>query len=168
MKLSILASLFFCLPLASQAYFTTDQTAVQITADTALYTITYKFGFSDRAVYMPLFADRGIAANESTFVGGFSVLSDETPTDSGTANGIILTDSPAVEIKDNQYYLPAGKTASFTLVTLVTMTEAMDDVTVLMTNLPFTMINADDLVIPAHLNPSELRYYVTPTLDFAG
>lgn len=170
MKLAVLLIVFSILvPHASQAYFTTAQSATRITEDTILYTVTYKFGFAKRELYMPIVATRGLVEDHATPHTGFNLVtdSDEVVT-TGTANGIVLSSDEDVEIRDNQYYVPAGETAAFTLVTLLTIPadqQGDEDLSVLVTNLPFTMVK-EGTPIPAHLNPSELQYYRTPAVGF--
>lgn len=172
MKLAVLLFLFsFLVPQASQAYFTTNQSATRLTSDTILFTVTYKFGFSERELYMPIGAIRGLAASKTSAYAGYTILNeDDEEVPIGTSNAIILTDRKEIEVKDNQYYLPAGGSASFTLITLLTIPEdeqtADLEIALEMSNLPFTMIK-DGTVVLAQLNPSELQYYRTPVVGFA-
>lgn len=160
--------IFTILPSTSAAYFTTSQKAIQINESTALYSITYKFGFSDREVYMPIIALRGNSVPEDGLYAGYILVNEDgEEITEGKMSGIIITSNEDVQIKNNQYFIPAGKSATFTLVTLLTAPEKTIDekVSILMSQLPFTMIAADS-IIPAHLNPSELQYYKTPALGF--
>lgn len=160
--------IFTFLPFVSEAYFTTSQEAIKINESAALYSITYKFGFSDREVYMPIIALRGSSVPEEGLYAGYTLVNkDKEEITEGKMSGIILTSDKDVQIKNNQYFIPAGKSASFTLVALLSISEKNidEEVSLLMSQLPFTMID-DDYVISAHLNPSELQYYRTPTLEF--
>lgn len=165
-------AILFLLPITSSAYFTTAQNATRLTADTVLYAVTYEFGFAERELYMPIMAVRGLEAPTTSPFAGYQIMdSDETVSDIGVTSSLVLSKDEDVQIKDNQYYLPEGKSAKFTLITLLTIppeqkTEDLD-LSLLVTNLPFTMIK-DDTVIPAHLNPSELQYYRTPEIDFGN
>lgn len=167
LKLALGLFVFSCVisPVAAEAYFTTAQSATKLTDDTSLYTVTYKFGFLNRELYMPITAVRGLATSSPAFSVGYDLL---TPTNtvvtSGFALGIVLTDDEDVEIRDNAYYLPEGRSAEFTLMTVVRTTPgAQEGTSLLMTHLPFTMIKGDE-VIKARLNPSELQYYRTPAV----
>ena len=120
---------------------------------------------------MPIVAKRGIEAPTDSPLAGYQIVNeDETVVNTGLSNGIVLTQNKEVKIKNNQYYLPKGETAEFTLVTLLTIPpeqQANDlDLSLLVTNLPFTMVQ-DGASIPAHLNPSELQYYRTPAINFS-
>jgi hypothetical protein len=156
------------LPSLSSAYFTTDQSATRLTSDTILFTVSYTFGHSDRELYMPIGAMRGIDTKSNSPYAGYTVLNDDEVTEEGTTSAIVLTKNKSVEIKDNQYFLPAGKRAEFTLVTLLSIPESeqnnSDDLSLIMSNLPFTMID-EGTEFAARLNPSELQYYVTPSIE---
>lgn len=152
---------FVCIPSVSEAYFTTEQSVTTINEQTAIYAITYKFGFENREVYMPIFAQRGIQAGEDRILAGYDLLSNGEKTEAGFANGIILTKDANVQVKDGRYYLPAGQAASFTLYVIAAPTVGHS---LLMTNLPFEMIKGG-AHIPAYLNPSELQYYQTPEIE---
>ncbi|MCA9354227.1 MAG: hypothetical protein KC877_01775 [Candidatus Kaiserbacteria bacterium] len=158
----------FLIPQASEAYFTTDQTATRLTANNILFTVTYSFGFAERDVLMPIFATRAESSDSDTLM-GYEIQDDKATTALGTSAGLVLTKHPAVAIEDGKYYrVPAGEAASFTLVTLMSVTdEELDsnpDLSLLVTHLPFTMID-EGVEIPAKLNPSELQYYHTPEID---
>lgn len=157
------------IPQATFAYFTTDQKAVQINEDTLLYTVTYRFGLKNSELRMPVGAVRGVRFGDTSPYLGYTLLKDsETPVTKGNTYSIVLSDA---KIVDNEYYLPAGKTGSFTLVTLVKLASdlilAKDDdynLSLRVTSLPFTIIR-DGKDIKARLNPTELKYYTTPELN---
>lgn len=174
----------FLVPSVSQAYLTTSQSAVTVGKDTVLFTVTYKFGFLNREVYMPILADRNKQFDDKGTDAGYSVLfngvnearasTSVLTSDIATANlnytilpgkskAIVLSNA---EIKDGRYYLPKGKSGTFTLIALVDLskTTLKDDVSLLMTSLPFTMVDKGKK-IEARLNPSELQYYKTPEID---
>lgn len=159
--------LVLTLPNASEAYFTTAQSATQINQDTILYTVTYQFGFLNRELYMPIVATRDLATTSNEFKIGYSILDGNTPTNLGTAYTVALSDDEDIQIKNGQYYLPDKKSAKFTLVTLLKTSPELvaknPDLSLLVTNLPFLMVK-DGQDIPARLNPSELKYYLTPAV----
>lgn len=172
------------MPSLTHAYLTTEQSAIDLGNGIALFTVTYKFGFLNREVYMPILTDRnkkfdgtGSDAGYSILFNGkneakatTSVLTSDIATASlnytilpGKSKAIVLSKA---EIKDGRYYLPKGKSETFTLIALVdlTKTSLKDDVSLLMTSLPFTMMDKGKK-IEARLNPSELQYYKTPEVD---
>lgn len=153
------------IPQATQAYFTTSQSATKVSADTFLFTISYRFGFLNRGLYMPIMAIRSDSATSSPNYTAYTVLQDGAVISTGTSNALVLTDDSDVTIKDGQYYLSPGKAAVFTLVGLLTIPEAeQDELSLLMTHLPFT---TEEHATKNHLklNPSELQYYHTPTVE---
>jgi len=159
----------FCLPFTTDAYFTTNQTATRITDDTVLYTITYRFGFLNRDLYMPIVAKRGVQIEEKSPLAGFSVVDKEDVlVTNGTVNGIVLTSSKDIEIKDNQYFLPAGKVAEFTLVSLATIPRSTEtagkELSLSVTHLPFVMVTPEGQRVQARLTANELQHYRTPSI----
>lgn len=171
MKLFISTFAFaLLLPNISQAYFTTDQTATRINNETIMFTVTYKFGFATRELYIPIGAVRGTeATDDSPYIGYKIVDKEKEPILEGKTTSLAFTTDKDVIIKDNQYYLPAGKGAKFTLVTFlkvpVAEQTANQDYSLLVSRLPFTMIDSKNTIV-AHLNPSELQYYLTPAIGF--
>jgi hypothetical protein len=172
------------LPTCTQAYLTTAQSSTDLGNGSALFTVTYKFGFLNREVYMPILASRSKDFTDTGMEAGYSILFDgETEAKAtstmisstnaqmqlnysvlpGKAKAIVLSDA---QIKDGRYFLPKGKSGTFTLVAVVDISKAANtqDMSLLMTSLPFTMI-ADGKRAEARLNPSELQYYKTPEVS---
>lgn len=156
---------FFLGPLTISAYYTTNQAALKLTENTAIYTVTYKFGVGDRELYMPIMAAEDTAQTKTDYTALFSIVDeDDKPAVPSISNAIVLTSSKDVTIKDNQYYLKPNKTATFTLIALVTFKDnPQRDLSLLVTHLPFTMI-VDGETFPNQLNPSELSHYRTPEI----
>ncbi len=157
---------FLITPAAAEAYFTTAQSATKITADTTLFTVTYKFGFLNRELYMPIVTERGLQATSTKFSVGYDLLSeDDEVLNIGSMAAIVLADDEDIQIKNGQYYLPQGKSAEFTFIALVTTPAGeTTDASLLITHLPFIMVKAGEEV-PARLNPSEMQYYRTPEVE---
>jgi hypothetical protein len=172
---------FLVVPSISEAYKTTGQTATDLGNGNALFTITYTFGFLNREVYMPILANRNKEFTDAGQNAGYAILFDgknEAKASSsqvssadakatfnytvlpGKSKAIVVSDA---QIKDNRYYVPEGKTATFTLVALVDLSKSAgkNDISLLMTSLPFTMID-DGKSVEARLNPTELQYFKTP------
>lgn len=153
------------LPMDAKAYFTTDQTATRATENAAIYTITYTFGSPNRDTYMPIAIQRDSGDFEHAIT--YEMLIDGTDlTDAGETIGLVLSDA---EIKDNQYFVPAGTSKTFVLYVILTtpITAAEADYALHVTDLPFTTINEDDdtIVLEQGLTPSELSYYQTPEVE---
>lgn len=168
-KLKLLAGtlgVVLLFPAVSQAYLSTAQSATRLTPDTILFTITYKFGFLNRELYMPIGAVRGLSASDVSPYLGYTIFTSAHATTSvGSTTALVLTNDEDVEIKNGQYYLPKSKGALFTFVTVLTVPpeqRATDlDLSLQVTRLPFTLIK-DGKELNARLNPSELKSYLTP------
>lgn len=165
-KLNLFIGIFalaLATPGLTQAYFTTGQSATLLNENTILFTVTYEFGFPERELYMPIVAQlASTTAEKYPYVKYVIQDKKRDAIDTGVTKALVLTNDEDVKIKDGQYYVPAGKAAKFTLVSLLTIepTETLD-LSLLVTRLPFTMVKAGT-PIPASLNPSELQYYRTP------
>jgi len=156
-----LLCLLFALPAGVQAYFTTSQTAVPYGNDKILFTVSYKFGFLNRDLYMPVMAIRGLDTADKSGNLGYGVVTDGViDVKIGRTTALVLS---SAEIKDGRYYLPRGKNGTFTLVAVMDNKPAQNtkDISLLVTSLPFTMVEKGKNY-EARLNPSELQYYVTP------
>jgi hypothetical protein len=155
------------LPASSQAYFSTAQSATKLNSDTTLFTVTYRFGLQDRELYMPIIARRNGVGENEPFVVKYAILDEGSEIKSGTTAGIVFTNDKDVEIRNGQYYLPAGKSAEFTLNTILSTKgiepDTESELSLLVKSLPFTMVDKGE-PIPAKLNPSELKYYRTPAV----
>ncbi len=165
-QLSIFVRLFtialISLPQTSSAYETTKQSALQINENTILYTITYRFGFLNREVYLPIGAMRGLAnASTSPYV-GFDILNNGTSTTQGKVGALVLS---TAEIKNNHYYLPEGKSGDFTLVALMTLPQGNSlnkhDLNLKMNHLPFIMAQKGEAG-RTYLNEREMEPYISP------
>ncbi len=155
------------IPNLSFAYLTTDQTAHRINDNTFLYTISYRFGSTDRELYMPIGATRNNGeANEYL---NYNILNGDLKTNIGTSSSIVLTTDEDVRIKGAEYHIPRGKDAVFTLVTLLRVDESeineVANFSKIVSSLPFKMVG-NDKTIDGHLNPSELQYYRTPSIKY--
>lgn len=148
-------------PNTSFAYKTTGQTAALYSSTTALYTITYRFGFLNREAYLPIATTRDLAFGSSSDNLGYQLVARTgSSTTAGMMAGLVLSNAT---IKNGMYYLPAGKAADFTLVAALTLpsNQSAADYALLVSALPFYMID-DGKTVRAQLNPSELQYYITP------
>lgn len=164
----IFASFILLSPADSEAYFTTNQSATRLTDETIMYTVSYGFGFASRELYMPIMATRSTGSERQQYLAEFTILNeDDEVITAGIGNGLVFTKSDGVEIKDGQYYLEPGESATFTLIALLTIPKEQqpgEKLSLQMTQLPFTMVK-DGVKIESHLNPSELQYYRTPAVE---
>lgn len=156
-----LLALICLVPTGTQAYETTSQTAVAFGPDKVLFTISYKFGFLNRDVYMPTLTKRNISSTSTTNTLGYSLVDGKNTTSSlGQVTAAVLSNA---EIKDGRYYIPRGKNATFTLVAVFDkkLINTTDDLSLRITSLPFTLVD-ESKEINAFLQPPELNKYVTP------
>ncbi len=170
----------FVLPSLTQAYSVTNTSAKDLGNGYALFTVTYKFGFLNRDLYMPIVANRNTKYTEKGSNVGYSILfngaTEAQATTSkltndalnvslnysllpGKSKAIVVSNA---EIKDDHYYLPQGKSDTFTLIALVDMNNSTikNDISLQMTSLPFIMVE-DTKETEARLKATELTAYKT-------
>ena len=159
----VVLGLIILIPKSSNAYFSTHQSAQQF-GDKVLFTVTYQFGTADYDLYMPIMAVRDLGIDNKTNNLGFTILDNKiaTSTTAGKTNALVLAKLP---IKGDQYFIPHGTRAEFNLITILDTKNVANNsnLSLLVTSLPFTMVEPADTV-KAHLNPTELQYYVTPKI----
>lgn len=157
------AALAIVLPQLSHAYSTTAQSATRLSDDTFLFTITYRFGFLNRELKMPIGAIRADADYRSPYT-RYAVLADGEPSTIGVSSAVVLS---TASIVDNEYYLPEGRAADFTLAAIVKIppkdTATPDQLSLGITALPFTMIDDGEEVLGS-LTAEMLPAYKTPEL----
>lgn len=165
LKINLVLGLFIIslfLPQSSSAYETTKQSALRINDNTILYTITYRFGFLNREVYMPIGAVRGLENDSPSPYLGYDILDNGKATSTGKTSALVLSNA---SIKNNQYFLPEGKAADFTLVTIVTLPKEMSEegknMALKINHLPFIMVK-DKSAGRTYLNERELEPYISP------
>jgi len=162
-SLTILMGMLLALPSErANAYFTTAQTAISATEQTALYTITYRFGLKNDDLYMPIIATRGLSHGSNQYALGYEILEEsKAPTTTGISAGIVLSNA---KIENGMYKVPKGRSASFTLFVIysVEKLEEETDYALHVQELPFYVGDNKDA---RKLNPSELQYYVSPEAE---
>ncbi len=160
MFLGLAAFLMLLSPSASEAYFTTGQTATMLNAQNAVFTISYKFGHDDKDMYLPATAIRTNSplADGTTLTYGFYENGDYSK-ENGVAQAVILSKAPIV---NGMYKIAKGTVETFTLLALLSTetTELEADYALHVDVLPF-MIEKEN----QHLNPSELQYYTTKEVE---
>jgi hypothetical protein len=154
-------ALFFSCAAETNAYFTTNQTAIRIDDQHALFAITYKFGSDTEDMYLPALATQdksGTSSNFDTLTYSFYENGDQVQT-TGNSLGIIVSKASFV---DGMYKVEKGTAQSFTLVTLLTTEKSTfeEDYALQVTSLPFTLGT-----LSQKLNPTELQYYVTKEVE---
>ncbi len=168
--LSLTTYLVFASVLVPQsvgAYFTTAQSA-QMLGDGrgVLYTVTYDFGMQKNDLFLPIVPERKIETKDQSRIMTYALFDDsEEETDYGESTAVVLSNA---EIRDGYYFVPRGTGKRFVLAALLMLPETAPerslDLALLVTNLPFTIVNNAGK-LPNQLNPSELKYYLTPEVD---
>ena len=156
-----IVALLMVLPLTSSAYFTTAQHAHQLSENSVLFLIEYRFGINQFDLYMPVFGERNLPFGAETDALGYVILEDGTATDVGAAEGIVLSNT---EREGAFYKIPKGTAAKMTFALLFTIPEdALEaDYQLQIQELPF--YTGDDRMY-RKLMPSELQHYITPEVE---
>lgn len=152
-----------CLPQASSAYETTEQTATLINKNTILYTITYHFGFLNRETYLSIGAERGIENASSTGLVRFDILDNGKVSLEGEVKAMVLSKA---KIKNNLYYLPKGKAGDFKLVAILTLPDNvnLNNKKLKINQLPVILVDEKNKSTKFNLEEDELKFYLTPTI----
>ncbi len=160
----VLVFLAMAVPRASEAYFTTAQSAHLLEDGKGiLYSVTYEFGTEKYDLYMPIVPERREATKAQTRTMTYAFVGeDDRESSIGESVGVVVSDA---EIRDGYYFVPKGEAKKFTLITLLQLPQMLVyepfDLSLLVMNLPFDMKYSGGEV-PGQLNPSELQYYRTP------
>lgn len=168
LSVMIAALVLVVLPAQSEAYFTTAQSAVKLEDGKGiLYSVTYDFGMEKRDLIMPIVPERKEASSTDqarTMTYAF-VGPDGTESALGESTAVVVSNA---EIRDGQYFIPRGQGKRMTLIALLRLPQTLVyepyDLSLLVTNLPFTIVT-DDAKFQNGLNPSELQYYRTPSVS---
>lgn len=165
-SLLVCAGVFLLVPVSTFAYFTTAQTAVRLNDETFLYTIKYSFGTLKYDMLLPITAIRKKSEVASEGQLGYSLVNGNTEVVDGSSTAFVLS---SADIKDNQYFIPKGTGREMTLFSLVTLSKesqkSLGKLSLQVTSLPFTLVDGDKKS-KNHLNPTELQYYITPSIKF--
>lgn len=151
-------ALIMLLPQASDAYFTTEQTATKLTDNVALFTVTYGFQSDSRTFRLPVIG----MENPTDTQFGYQILTDDEPYATYTTSlGFVYADLPIV---DGMYELTPGNSAEFTAVVLVILPEEreLQELSVHIDALP---LYKGEERKPLPLNVHQLQYYKTPEVS---
>jgi hypothetical protein len=168
-KIATLALVLMVLfPNASNAYFTTNQEAVWLSDNQALFTISYQFGFLNRELFMPIGAERSVGPADKTPYIGYELLLNGEKTNLGKTAGLVLSTDEDVVYQSAEYYTPEGRSAIYTLYVIADFSDTTlpsdAKLSLSLTHLPFTMITREKETVSAYLNPTELIKYRTPDI----
>lgn len=165
-SIGVFTMLFLALlPQVTLGYFTTGQTATKLSNTASLFTIEYAFGWGKNDIYMPIFAERGLAWESTLKKVGYTLREDAKDiATNGKASAIVLSNAPIV---DGMYKLEKGKAQKMTLVVVFTTasTTPETDYALQVDRLPFYVDKGNKQLQTLQLNPSELAYYVTKEVE---
>jgi len=146
-------------PITSHAYGTSEQTAVRLSETHVLFSVTYKLGFLNRVSSLPLLA------NTSSFKDiSFSIIDSDNNEIETKTHSIVLADK--AELKNKRYHLPESKSSDFTLITVAELPISSDEQYQLkITNLPFIIINRENVARLGVIDKNTLAEFVTPFIE---
>lgn len=158
MKVSIysllLGVLFFASPALGHAFAPTATAAVQVTDTSYLFMFDLNLGYEQYHMLVPVFGS------------SFELESTDPSVQVADAAVITLGDTRA---HNGTYHVEKGDGASFTILAVVTLEEALADdgaVRLQVTDVPFTLVDtADDTQWQNGLSAGELSSFVARTAD---
>lgn len=153
---AVLMAVLGVLPTSANAYEVVETSAVRLTPEHTMMTITYRFGFLNREYRMPLFADR-TNGGRGTTVGYNLVNRDGKVISEGKTAALVFAKA---EVINRAYQLPQGRNTDFTFVAFVRTTGITEDFSLHLTRLPFTLIDRD-VTIGAAVTDKDLARYQT-------
>ncbi len=163
MKHTIFAlSAFFVLTFTfvtpANAYFTTGQESFTVDGKTNIYTIDFEFGHAKHDIYIPVHANNTHDAKTNAL--SYALHDTDGKTLNSNTVAIVLSSAP---VQDGMYFVKKGTKRSFTLLVIETpgTASAHNGSKLQVTHLPFNFDGKQQL----QLNPSELKYYVTNSVD---
>lgn len=157
--LFILVAQFIINPSVVSAYGTTDQTARRITDEHVLFTISYNLGFLNRTTHTPLLATLNSDLQSAV---GFTIKNQDDALVLARTGAIVLSSNAG--LFDNRYLIEERNNADFTLFVLAVLPKSDSEYRLAVTNLPFTLINSENVSKPAEINQEGLADFVTPSV----
>ena len=117
--------LLSCIPHGAEAYFTTSQSALKLSENTALYTIEYVFGLEDHDLYMPVVAERGLSHGSDEKKLGYIFTEDTDAVQTqGTSAGLVLSSAPLI---DGMYKIAKGTAQKMMLFVILTADQSVTE-----------------------------------------
>jgi len=151
-------------PASSYAYQATAATAVKLSDDTLLFTITSRFSYMNYSLRLPLLAKREGELGKAFPAVGYALYTEtgELYTE-GEATAIVLS---SAELVGAEYVTPLNKAGSFTLLSILKLPKALPEGTTLYmrtTTQPYTLMK-DGVLRPGQLDQGQLSTHKTPLL----
>ena len=135
---------------------TSAQSAVRLTDNHVLFTITYDIGFLNRATYAPILANTGKMQNEVSY----SITAANGNKMFVPSAGFITATHAVVE--NNFYKLEYGKKSDFTLAVIATIPKSETEYSLTINKMPFILIDKDESTRLSEYTPENLKDYKTP------
>jgi len=139
----------------SVAAFDVGTTSAQrLTPEYTLFTISYRFGFLNRELFMPIHTERN-PSGRGTSVGYTIRTANGTPYTSGETAAIVLASS---SLREHRYYTPPGRNTDFTLAVIVKDSSLPAGSYLTIDQLPFTLKDGA-LTVQAAVSPEQRAAY---------
>lgn len=148
------------------AYDTTAQKATRLTDDYVLFSISYDFGFLNRATLIPFIGYENVAPGAPNIK---SVVSYSIETESGkpvdVMSGGFVTQAVTNDKKGVYYYLPYGKKNEYTLNVIAKIPKGAAKHRLAITSLPYVLEDLDGNLDVSGADTTKLATYVTEFVE---
>jgi hypothetical protein len=146
---TVFVSAFMLLTPQAHAQKVVDTKVTRLSDTITMYTLTYEFGFLNADLWMPLYASRKADTNSLGY-------------QSAATNSSALVLSDATITKQNMYYVPKGKRATFKLMVLEEQVgpETREVKRVQVTNLPHIIQRDGEKQMERKLTEAELEKFI--------
>ncbi len=146
---TVFVSAFLLLTPHANAQKVVDTKVTRLSDTVTMYTLTYEFGFLNADLWMPLYASRKVSSNSIGY-------------QSAATNSSALVLSDATITKQNMYYVPKGKRATFKLMVLEEQIgpETREVKRVQVTSLPHIVQREGEGQMERQLTPAELEKFI--------
>ena len=152
----------FSVPKAA-AYTSTNQLAIQLDEQRALFIVQFAFGTRFNDFFIPIQAVRSEVYGSERDVLGYDIIADRAgATAEGVTRSLVLSD---LEVVDNAFYrIPAGSNGFFTLVTELSVPAGIPDSEYLVqvNSLPHYVGEKRER---RTVNEIELRSFISPGIE---
>lgn len=153
------------IPQNSQAFEVVDSSVERLNDTTALFTISYEFGFLNRDLRMPAATVRGETAHSDRV--SYQFVTSEGAVLNGFGPAIVLSNDEDVTFADDMYYVPRGKNGTFTLTGLLQLpaNEPFSNIRMVVEHLPFTLLADENTRSGGSVPADQLSDYRTPFIS---
>lgn len=139
------------------AYDTTSQKEVRLTDEYVLFTISYDFGFLNRATLIPYIASGATSTKPIVTY----AIEDAAGKQVNVASGGFVTQVVQNTSKDGFYYLPYGKKNEYTLNVIAQIPKGSAGHRLVVTGLPYILEDVDGTLTRGDAESGKLVEYKT-------